>query len=85
MDAQGPFPKHISEPLDVKVGEANPEPWDALLAHEPDKDFLKKERDTEEESWRNRTFPLLARPELFLPPHVQDAFTDAHQQIKKSD
>jgi len=67
------FSNSILGPLDAKVGPEAMEDWNKLLEFEPDPRFLKEERDDEKGTWKNRTLPLLARPELFLPPHVQDA------------
>jgi hypothetical protein len=63
----------LSRPLTAKVGSENMEDWTELLEQDPDSEFLKEEGDHEVDAWKNRTLPLLARPELFLPPHVQGA------------
>jgi hypothetical protein len=75
------FSDKIASPLRANVGSENMEDWNKLLEQEPDKEFLDEERDDEAGAWKNRTLPLLARPELFLAPRVQKLLL---QQIEKS-
>ena len=78
------FSQTISDPVVARVGPNKSEDWKKLLAQEPDKSFLKEEGDEEHGTWRNRTLPLLARPELFLPPHVQDLLLDSLDTSKET-
>ena len=45
--------------------------WDKLLAVEPEKDNDKEHGSRRSQDWPTQTLPLLARPEIGLPPEVQ--------------
>ncbi len=54
-----------------------PGPFEKTLKLDTDDDWktlLKENPTTDEVTWRTQTLPLLARPELFLPPALQTLF-----------
>lgn len=58
-------------PNPTKVGEREKLPWEELLKF-PDASKVGEEQSADIKTWQTITLPLLARPEIGLPPHVQD-------------